>query len=279
MQYTAGAAATAAGDHPPIHGLTRPIEALDAAADPRLIRALHDARCAAFATTVPGCFAEALAEHPGIDPETNGRRSMMAQRRLVSIPLLVLGATVLVTGMVTPVLAGAAVSQSSHNKGSIDACVVLPGFAAQSASFSIHTTGPKNFDETATFSGSACSSYARVPPGQYTLTQSDTAPGFHLAQIYCFNAGSADQQAGSIDLPSASVTIKVSKPTTCLFAEFPGGGGGGGGGAPTTKKGTQATTTTTTPTTPTTHCVYDPGTDYTSCFTASGQQTGSHTGQ
>jgi hypothetical protein len=192
----------------------------------------------------------------------------MAHRRRSSILLLVLGATVLAAGMVSPVLAAAAVSQSSSNKGSIDACIVLPGFATPPASFSVHTTGPKNFDKTAEFQASACKSYAQVRSGQYTLVQNNTAPGSHLAEIRCFIAGFADHQVGNVDLPSASVTIKVSQPTVCLFAELPGGGGGPGpqgAGSSTKKSGTTTTstsptTTTTTPksTTPATVCVQNP---------------------
>jgi hypothetical protein len=191
----------------------------------------------------------------------------MAYRRRSSILLLVLGATVLAAGMVSPVLAAAAVSQSSTNKGSIDTCVVLPGFATPPASFSLHTTGPKNFDKTAAFQASDCRSYNPVPSGQYTLVQSNTAPGAHLAQIRCFIAGFADHQVGNVDLPSASVTIKVTQPTVCLFAELPGGGGGSGpqgAGGSTKKSGTTttstSTTTTTTPksTTSQTICVQNP---------------------
>ena len=189
----------------------------------------------------------------------------MAHRRRASILMLVLGATVLAAGMASPVLAAAAVSQSSSNKGSIDVCIVLPGFATPPASFSLHTTGPKNFDKTAEFQASACGSYNPVPSGQYTLVQSDTAPGSHLAQIHCFIAGFANHQVGTVDLSSASVTVKVSQPTVCVFAEQPGGAGGPPAvGSSTKKSGTTttstSTTTTTTPksTTPATICVQNP---------------------
>jgi hypothetical protein len=191
----------------------------------------------------------------------------MAHRRRSSILLLALGATVLAAGMGSPMLAAAAASQSSSNKGSIDACIVLPGFATPPASYSLHSTGPKNFDKTAEFQASACGSYNQVPSGQYTLAQSNTAPGSHLAQIRCFIPGFANHQVGNVDLPSASVTIKVSQPTVCLFAELPGGTGGPGpqgAGSSTKKSGTTttstSTTTTTTPksTTPATICVQNP---------------------
>jgi hypothetical protein len=202
---------------------------------------------------------------PGIHPESKGRRFVMAHRRPSPILLLILGAAVLAVGIVSPVLAGAAVSQSSSNKGSIDACVVLPGFATPPASFSLHTTGPKSFDKTADFQASDCRSYNPVQSGQYTVVQSDTAPGSHLAQIHCFIAGFANHQVGTVDLPSASVTIKVSQPTVCVFAEQPGGAGGPPAvGSSTKKSGTTttstSTTTTTTPksTTPATICVQNP---------------------
>jgi hypothetical protein len=200
-------------------------------------------------------------------PESNGRRFVMAHRRLSPILLLVLGAAVLAVGIVSPVLAGAAVTQSSSNKASIDACVILPGFATPPASFSLHTTGPKNFDKTTDFQASDCGSYNPVPSGQYTLVQTNTAPGTHLAQIRCFLPGFANHPVGTVDLASASVTVKVSRATVCLFAELPGGVGGPGpqgAGSPTKKSGTTSTststTTTTSPksTTPATTCVQNP---------------------
>jgi hypothetical protein len=191
-----------------------------------------------------------------------GRRSI--------VPLLVLAAIALGIGVVSPMLAGAASPPSGTLKSSIDTCVVLPGFATPPVGFRLHTTGPKNFDKAVGLQASACSSSAQVPSGQYTVAQSLTPAGWHLAQINCFLSGFADHSVGAVDLSSASVTIKVAHPTVCLFAELPGGGGGlgpqGSGSSSTSKSGTTSststststTTTTTKSTTPSTFCVQNP---------------------
>ncbi|HEV2310748.1 MAG TPA: hypothetical protein VGU73_09500 [Acidimicrobiia bacterium] len=152
-------------------------------------------------------------------------------------------------------LAAPAVASASTGAPSLDLCVVLPGFATPPANFTLHTTGPKNFDESGQLSASACGSYTQVPKGQYTVTQSATASGYHLAQIYCFQAGAADHATGTVDLNSDSVSVKVSQPTECLFAELTGGGGSGGsssGSSGFSSGGSTSTTTTTTKGTTTT---------------------------
>jgi hypothetical protein len=192
------------------------------------------------------------------------------RRRRSIVPLLVLAAIVLGIGVVSPVVAGAA--QNGTIKSSIDTCVVLPGFATPPVGFRVHTTGPKNFDQAVGLQASACSSRVQVPSGQYTVAQSLTPSGWHLAQINCFISGFADHSVGAVDLSSASVTIKVAHPTVCLFAELPGGSGGlgpqGSGSSSTGKSGTTSstststststTTTTTKSTTPSTFCVQNP---------------------
>jgi hypothetical protein len=185
------------------------------------------------------------------------------------VPLLVLAAILLGIGAVSPMVAGAA--QNGTIKSSIDTCVVLPGFATPPVGFRIHTTGPKNFDQAVGLQASACSSRVQVPSGQYTVAQSLTPSGWHLAQINCFISGFADHSVGAVDLSSASVTIKVAHPTVCLFAELPGGSGGlgpqgSGSSSSTSKSGptsststsTSTTTTTTKSTTPSTFCVQNP---------------------
>lgn len=188
--------------------------------------------------------------------QDHGRRSRArSRRRSWSIALVGLVAA-LAAWMIAPVPAGAVNHQSSSPSRSIDVCIVLPGFATPGDSFRLHTTGPNGFDETASFRASACGSYAQVPSGKYTLAQSDTASGWHLAQIYCFAAGSADHPTGSVDLASGSATVKVNQPTTCLFTELPGGSGGPGPqgtGTPgsSSKSGGSTTSTTNKSSTPT----------------------------
>jgi hypothetical protein len=198
----------------------------------------------------------------------------MADLRRSSIRLLALGAIVLACGLASPVVASAAVTAKGTNSGSIDACAVLPGFATPPALFHLHTVGPKKFDRVFSLQASACASEVNLPSGKYTVFQSFTASGWHLAQIYCFTVGSAESPTGTVDLPSASVTVNLKGPTACVFAELPGGSGGAGpqsAGTPTngsTSRGgtttsstssTSSTTTTTTgSTTPATFCVQNP---------------------
>jgi hypothetical protein len=185
------------------------------------------------------------------------------------VQILVLTSMALAVAVVSPTVAGAASPQSGSGKNSIDTCVVLPGFATPPVGFRLHTTGPKNFDKAVGVQASACSSNAQVPSGQYTVAQSLTPAGWHLAQINCFLTGFSEHSVGTVDLSSASVTIKVSHPTVCLFAELPGGSGGlgpQGSGSSTSKSGTTSststststTTTTTKSTTPSTFCVQNP---------------------
>ncbi len=198
----------------------------------------------------------------------------MADLRRSGVRLLALGAMVLAGGLVSPVAASAAVPLKTSSNGSIDACAILPGFASPPALFHLHTVGPKKFDRVASLQASACASEVNLPSGKYTVFQSFTAPGWHLAQISCFIVGSAANPTGSVDLPSASVTISLNRPTECLFAELPGGGGGAGpqaagtptngstsrGGTTTSSTSSTSSTTTTTSgsTTPTTFCVQNP---------------------
>jgi len=168
-----------------------------------------------------------------------------------------LAAAVAAVILAAPAVASATVAEASGGSPTLDLCVVLPGFATPGTAFTLSTTGPKNFNESGQLSASACGSYTEVPKGQYTVTQSDTPSGFHLAQIYCFQAGAADHATGSVDLSSDSVSVKVSQPTECLFAELTGGGGsgssgGGGGGSGFSPSGGSSSTTTTTKGTTTT---------------------------
>jgi hypothetical protein len=168
--------------------------------------------------------------------------------------LCTLGVAVAAVILAAPAVASATVAEASGGAPTLDLCVVLPGFATPGAAFTLTTTGPKNFNESGQLSASACGSYTQVPKGQYTVTQSATPSGFHLAQIYCFQAGAADHATGSVDLSSDSVSVKVSQPTECLFAELTGGGGssGGGGSGFSPSGGSSSTTTTTTKGTTTT---------------------------
>jgi len=137
---------------------------------------------------------------------------------------------------------------------SLDLCVVEPGFATPPDAFGLTTTGPKNFNDTQTLQASACGSYRALPnAGTYTVTQSQTPPGWSLAQIYCYAVASANHRLGTVDLSSSSATFKVSGPTSCIFAELPAGGGGGfSGGSSSNKSGTTTTTSKSSNTTTTT---------------------------
>src|SRR5713226_6576800 len=128
-------------------------------------------------------------------------------RKFVTV-LVVSGAT-LVTGGLASTVVGVEAAQAD-SKPSLDLCVVEPGFAKHGDSFGLTTTGPKSINDTATLKASACGSYKQLPAsGSYTVTQSQTASGWHLAQIYCYSVGSADQANGMVDLSSASATVKV----------------------------------------------------------------------
>jgi hypothetical protein len=163
-----------------------------------------------------------------------------------------------VLGTVAMIVAGAALTTgevaSASGTNSLDLCVVEPGFATPGNSFGLTTTGPKNFNDTQTLQASACGSYRALPnAGTYTVTQSQTPPGWSLAQIYCYAVAAANHRLGTVDLSSQSATFKVSGPTSCIFAELPAGGGGGSGGSgSSTKSGTTTTTTKSTGTTTTT---------------------------
>jgi len=170
--------------------------------------------------------------------------------------LCTLGMAVAAVILAAPAVASATVVEASGGTPGLDLCVVLPGFDTPGAMFTLSTTGPKNFNESGQLSASACGSYTQVPKGQYTVTQSSTPSGYHLAQIYCFTVGAADHSTGTVDLSSDSVNVKVSQPTECLFAEVTGGGGSGsssgGGSSGFSPSGGSSSTTTTTKGTTTT---------------------------
>src|SRR5260370_32006362 len=171
----------------------------------------------------------------------------MLRRTRRFTPVLLLSAATLVTSGLASTVVGVEAAQAASTKPSLDLCVVEPGFATPGDSFALTTTGPKNFNDTATLKASACGSYKQLPAtGSFTVTQSQTPSGWHLAQIYCYAVGSADQADGSVDLSSSSANIKVTGPTSCIFAELPGGGGGGfsggSGSSGTSKPGTTSTT-------------------------------------
>ena len=177
-------------------------------------------------------------------------------------PVLLLSAAAIFLGVLAPAFAGGASAASGKN--SLDLCVVEPGFATPGDSFGITTTGPKSFNDTATLQASACGSYSSLPAsGTYTATQSQTASGWQLAQIYCYSSGSADKPNGNVNLSSNSATVKVSGPTACIFAATQGSGGGGSsssggfsGGSGSSTKGSTTTTTTKGGTTSTTRRVF-----------------------
>lgn len=175
----------------------------------------------------------------------------MLRRTRRFTPILVLSAATVVTGGLAPTVVGVEAAQAASTKPSLDLCVVEPGFATPGDSFALTTTGPKNFSDTATLQASACGSYKHLPStGSFTVTQSQTPSGWHLAQIYCYSIGSSNQANGTVDLTSMSATVKATGPTACLFAELPGGGGGFSGGSGSSGK--SGTTTTTKPGTTTT---------------------------
>lgn len=173
-------------------------------------------------------------------------------------PVLVLSASVLILGVLAPAFGGVETALAASSVRSLDVCVVEPGFATPGDTFGLQTTGPKNFNASAQLQTSACGTYTQLPSsGNYTVTQSQTPSGWHLAQIYCYTVANAATANGTVDLGSASATVKVTGPTACIFAELPGGGGGFVGGSSsgssshsgtttTTKPGTTTTTTTTT---------------------------------
>lgn len=176
----------------------------------------------------------------------------MLRRTVRFRSILLISATTLFAGVLAPLFVGVESAQAATSKPSLDLCVVLPGFATPKDTFGLTTTGPKSFNDTAQLQASACGSYKSLPAtGSYTVTQSQTASGWSLAQIYCYSVGSADQANGSVDLSSASATVKVTGPTSCIFAETPGSGGGGfsGGSGTSGKSGTNTTSTSTTTTT------------------------------
>ncbi len=169
----------------------------------------------------------------------------MLRRTRRFTPILLLSAATLLTGGLAPAFVGVEAAQAASTKPSLDLCVVEPGFATPGDSFALTTTGPKNFNDTATLKASACGSYKQLPAtGSFTVTQSQTPSGWQLAQIYCYSIGTADQANGTVDLTSLSATVKVTGPVSCIFAELPGGGGGGfsGGSGSSGKSGTTTTT-------------------------------------
>jgi hypothetical protein len=168
--------------------------------------------------------------------------------------LVVLGTVAMIGAGVAFTTAEAA---SASGTNSLDLCVVEPGFVTPGDNFGLTTTGPKNFNDTQTLAASACGSYRSLPSaGTYTVTQSQTPPGWSVAQIYCYAVAAANHRLGTVDLSSSSATFKVSGPTSCIFAELPAGGGGSGGfsggAGSSSKSGTTTTTTKSTGTTTTT---------------------------
>ncbi len=161
-----------------------------------------------------------------------------------------LGALALLLGTLLPTLIGVGTAAAS-GKASLDVCVIEPGLGSSGAQYGLTTQGPKGFNDTATLAGSSCGSYKQLPAaGKYAVTQSQTPSGWHLAQIYCYSVGSAENAQGSVN--GTSVSVSVNGPTTCLFAELAGGGGGstsggfsGGTGSSSSSSGHGSTTTTT----------------------------------
>jgi hypothetical protein len=179
----------------------------------------------------------------------------MLRRTRGLTPVLLLSAAALLTGVLAPAFVGVEAAQAASGKPSLDLCVVEPGFATPGDTFGLTTTGPKGFNNTATLQASACGSYKQLPvTGSFTVTQSQTPSGWHLAQIYCYSVGSAANANGTVDVSSQSATVNVNGPTACIFAELNGGAGGGfsggsgsSGGGSSGKSGTTTTTTTTKP--------------------------------
>jgi hypothetical protein len=174
----------------------------------------------------------------------------MSRRSWGLTPVLLLSVAALLLGVLAPGFAS--VAAAATGKPSLDLCVVEPGFASGGDSFGLTTAGPKSFNDTATLQASACGSYSSLPAtGAYTVTQSQTASGWQLAQIYCYSSGSADKANGTVDASTDSASIHVTGPTSCIFAETPGSGGGssGGGGGFSGGAGSSGGTGTTTTTT------------------------------
>jgi hypothetical protein len=179
----------------------------------------------------------------------------MLRRTRRFTPVLLLSAATLLTGGLAPAFVGVEAAQAASAKPSLDLCVVEPGFATPGDSFGLTAAGPKGFSNTATLQASACGSYKQLPAtGSFTVTQSQTPSGWHLAQIYCYSVGSAANANGTVDVTSQSATVNVNGPTACIFAELSGGGGGGfsggsgsSGGGSSGKSGTTTTPTTTKP--------------------------------
>jgi hypothetical protein len=178
-------------------------------------------------------------------------------------PVLLLSAAAVFLGVLAPAFAGVAAAASG--KPSLDLCVVEPGFATPGDTFALTTTGPKNFSDTATLQASACGSYNSLPAsGSFTVTQSQTASGWQLAQIYCYSSGSADKANGTVNVSAGAATVKVTGATSCIFAETQGSGGGGtssggfSGGAGSSGNSGATTTTTKSGTTTTTTKTFKP---------------------
>ncbi len=148
----------------------------------------------------------------------------------------------LILGVLAPVFGCLETAGAASGGRSLDACVVEPGFATPGDTFGLLTIGPKNFTARAQLPASACGTTPLPTSGTYTVTQSQTPSGWHLAQIYCYAVGSAATANGTVDLGSATVTVKVKGPTACIFAELPGGAGASLGGSGSSQPG--ATTTT-----------------------------------
>ena len=168
--------------------------------------------------------------------------------------ILVLSAAALILGVLAPVFGGVETALAASGGRSLDVCVVEPGFATPGDTFGLQATGPKHFTASAQLHASACGTYTQLPSsGTYTVTQSQTPSGWHLAQIYCYTVGRAATANGTVDLSFATATVKVKGPTACIFAELPGGGGGFVGGSSSGSSSPSGTTTTTKPkTTPST---------------------------
>jgi hypothetical protein len=184
--------------------------------------------------------------------------------------VLVLSAAAVVLGVLAPAFGGVDTALAASGGRFLDVCVVEPGFATPGDTFGVLVTGPKSFSASAQLHASACGTYTQLPAsGTYTVTQSQTPSGWHLAQIYCYAVGSAATSNGTVDLGSATAAVKVKGPTACIFAELPGGAGGfvgGSGSGSSSHSGTTTKPTTSNASkTVTTVCVpyikyYDPAT-------------------
>ena len=177
----------------------------------------------------------------------------MTRRPCRWAPVLVFSAAALVLGVLAPVFGAAETALAASGGRTLDVCVVEPGFATPGDTFGLLTIGPKSFTVRAQLHASACGTYTQLPAsGTYTVTQSQTPSGWHLAEIYCYTAGSAATANGTVDLGSATATVKVKGPTACIFAEVPGGAGGFVGGSSSGSSSQSGATTTTKPGTATT---------------------------